>query len=151
MINGALTLGTFDGANVEMSECVGRDNIFIFGLSSEEVDNAWKVGYNPKDIYLNNPRVHKIIDMLRTGFDGEKFDDIANYLTEGNRADPYMCLIDFDSYMDAYNRMDNTYKDNGTWAKMSLSNIAGSGFFAADRSIEEYAKNIWNIKPVNRE
>ena len=148
MINGALTLGTFDGANVEMSECVGMDNIFIFGLSSDEVDNAWKVGYNPKDIYLNNPRVHKIIDMLRTGFDGEKFDDIANYLTEGNRADPYMCLIDFDSYMQAYERMDNTYKDNGTWAKMSLSNIAGSGFFAADRSIEDYAKNIWNIKPV---
>ena len=148
MINGALTLGTFDGANVEMSECVGRDNIFIFGLSSSEVDNAWKVGYKPYDIYLNNPRVHKVIDMLKVGFDGESFEDIARYLVEGNRPDPYMCLIDFDSYMDMYHKMDNTYKDLGTWTKMSLYNISGSGFFAADRSIEDYAKGIWDIKPV---
>lgn len=148
MINGALTLGTFDGANVEMCECVGKDNIFIFGLSSEQVDNEWKVGYNPREIYENNPRVHKVIDMLKVGFDGESFDDIARYLIDGNRPDPYMCLIDFDSYMDAYHRMDETYKDFGLWAKMSLHNIAGSGFFAADRSIEDYAKNIWNLKPV---
>lgn len=148
MINGALTLGTFDGANVEMCECVGKDNIFIFGLSSEQVDNEWKVGYNPREIYEKNPRVHKVIDMLKVGFDGESFDDIARYLIDGNRPDPYMCLIDFDSYMDAYHRMDETYKDFGLWAKMSLQNIAGSGFFAADRSIEDYAKNIWNLKPV---
>lgn len=148
MINGALTLGTFDGANVEMSECVGKDNMFIFGLSSEQVDSAWKVGYNPREIYENNPRVHKVIDMLKIGFDGESFDDIARYLIDGNRPDPYMCLIDFDSYMDAYHKMDETYKDFGLWAKMSLQNIAGSGFFAADRSIEDYAKNIWNLKPI---
>lgn len=148
MINGALTLGTFDGANVEMSECVGKNNMFIFGLSSDEVDNAWKVGYNPKEIYENNPRVHKVIDMLSKGFDGESFDDISKYLTGGNRPDPYMCLIDFDSYLQAYELMDKTYKDFGTWARMSLMNIAGAGFFAADRSIEDYAKNIWDIKPV---
>lgn len=148
MINGALTLGTFDGANVEMSECVGKDNIFIFGLSSEEVDNAWKVGYQPYDIYQNNPRVHKVIDMLKVGFDGESFDDIARYLIEGNRPDPYMCLIDFDSYMEEYYAMDKAYKDLGLWTKMSLSNIAGSGFFAADRSIEDYATKIWNLKPM---
>lgn len=148
MINGALTLGTFDGANVEMSECVGKDNIFIFGLSSEEVDNAWKVGYQPYDIYQNNPRVHKVIDMLKVGFDGESFDDIARYLIEGNRPDPYMCLIDFDSYMEEYYTMDKAYKDLGLWTKMSLSNIAGSGFFAADRSIEDYATKIWNLKPM---
>ena len=148
MINGALTLGTFDGANVEMTECVGHDNIFIFGMSSDEVDNAWKVGYNPQEIYTNNPRVHKVIDMLRVGFAGESFEDIANYLTQGNRPDPYMCLIDFDSYMDAYYRMDETYKDFETWNKMSLMNIAKSGFFAADRSIQDYASGIWNLKPV---
>ena len=148
MINGALTLGTFDGANVEMSECVGKDNIFIFGLSSEEVDNAWKVGYQPYNIYQNNPRVHKVIDMLKVGFDGESFDDIARYLIEGNRPDPYMCLIDFDSYMEEYYTMDKAYKDLGLWTKMSLSNIAGSGFFAADRSIEDYATKIWNLKPM---
>lgn len=148
MINGALTLGTFDGANVEMSECVGRDNIFIFGLSSEEVDNEWKVGYKPYEIYENNPRVHKVIEMLKVGFDGESFEDIARYLVEGNRPDPYMCLIDFDSYMEEYYKMDKTYKDMGHWTKMCLSNIASSGFFAADRSIEDYAKNIWNLKPL---
>jgi len=148
MINGALTVGTFDGANVEMSECVGRENIFIFGLSSEEVDKAWKMGYNPHDIYESNPRIHKVIEMLKKGFDGESFEDIANYLIKGNRPDPYMCLIDFDSYMDAYYKMDAIYKDGEAWNKMSLNNIAQSGFFAADRSIEEYAKNIWNLKPV---
>ena len=86
--------------------------------------------------------------MLKVGFDGESFEDIARYLVEGNRPDPYMCLIDFDSYMDMYHKMDNTYKDLGTWTKMSLYNISGSGFFAADRSIEDYAKGIWDIKPV---
>lgn len=148
MINGALTLGTFDGANVEMSECVGDDNIFIFGLDSKEVDDVWKVGYKPKEIYENNPRVHKVIEMLKRGFDGESFEDIARYLIDGDRADPYMCLIDFDSYMDKYYEMDKTYQDLGKWTKMSLYNIAGAGFFAADRSIKDYAKNIWDLKPI---
>lgn len=148
MINGALTLGTFDGANVEMSECVGDENIFIFGLSSAEVDNAWKLGYNPQEIYDKNPNVHRVIEMLKKGFDGESFEDIADYLIKGNRPDPYMCLIDFDSYIEAYHRMDSVYKDGETWNRMSLMNIARSGFFAADRSIEDYAKNIWDLKPV---
>jgi len=148
MINGALTLGTYDGANVEMCERVGRDNIFIFGLSSQEVDNEWKKGYSPKDIYQKNPRVHRVIEMLKEGFDGESFEDIARYLIEGNRPDPYMCLIDFDSYIDAYEYMDRVYKDTEKWNTMSLINIAKSGFFAADRSIHDYAKNIWNLKQV---
>ncbi|MGN0961212.1 MAG: glycogen/starch/alpha-glucan phosphorylase [Christensenellales bacterium] len=148
MINGALTLGTFDGANVEMSECVGKDNIFIFGLTSEEVDDEWKKGYNPKSIYESNPIVRNIIDMLRVGFDGESFADIANYLIEGNRPDPYMCLIDLDSYLKEHEYMDNVYKDPALWNKMSLINIAKSGFFAADRSIKEYADKIWRLKPV---
>jgi starch phosphorylase len=150
MCNGALTLGTYDGANVEMTDCVGRDNIFIFGLSSEEVDNEWKKGYSPKFIYENNPRVHNVIEMLKEGFDGESFEDIANYLTEGPRPDPYMCLIDFDSYLEAHNTMDRTYRDGEKWNKMSLINIAKSGFFAADRSIHEYAKNIWNLNQISK-
>lgn len=148
MINGALTLGTYDGANVEMSDLVGRENIFIFGLSSEQVDTEWKKGYNPKYVYENNPRVRVVVDMLKTGFAGESFADIANYLTEGGRPDPYMCLIDFDSYLEAHNRMDKTYNDMQEWCRMSLVNIAKAGFFAADRSIEDYAKDIWNLKPV---
>lgn len=148
MINGALTLGTYDGANVEMCECVGRDNIFIFGLTSEEVDNEWKKGYNPKAIYEKDPKVRKIIDMLRAGFDGEKFEDIANYLIEGNRPDPYMCLIDLNSYIEAHNYMDKVYKDTERWNKMSLVNIARSGFFSSDRSIKEYSEKIWNLKTI---
>jgi len=148
MINGALTLGTYDGANVEMCDCVGRDNIFIFGLSSEEVDKAWRVGYNPKEIYNSNDKIKTVINSLRKGFDGESFEDIANYLIEGNRPDPYMCLIDFDSYLDKYNEMDRVYRNPVEWNKMSLINIAKSGFFASDRSINDYAKDIWKLESV---
>ena len=148
MINGALTIGTFDGANVEMCEQVGKQNMFIFGLNSSEVDDEWKKGYRPIDIYNQNPKVKRVIDMLKKGFAGEKFDDIAKYLIEGDRPDPYMCLIDFDSYLEAYYRMDETYKDKDLWNKMSLINIAKAGFFASDRCIEEYAKNIWDLKSM---
>lgn len=148
MINGALTLGTFDGANVEMCECVGRDNIFIFGLSSDEVDREWKRGYNPKAIYEKDPNIKNVIDMLCKGFDGECFEDIANYLIDGSRPDPYMCLIDFNSYLEEHEYMDKIYKDTALWNKMSLINIAKAGFFAADRSINDYAREIWNLKPV---
>jgi len=148
MINGALTLGTFDGANVEMAECVGRDNIFIFGLSSQEVDKAWRVGYNPKEIAEKNSKIKKVISALKTGFDGEKFNDIADYLIEGMRPDPYMCLIDFDSYIDAHYYMDEVYKTPAEWNRKSLVNIAKSGFFAADRSIEDYSRNIWDLTQV---
>ena len=119
-----------------------------FGLNSQEVDNEWKKGYSPMDIYLSNPRVHRVIEMLKEGFDGESFEDIAKYLIDGARPDPYMCLIDFDSYIDTYEYMDKVYKDTEKWNTMSLINIAKSGFFAADRSIHDYAKNIWNLKQV---
>ena len=148
MINGALTLGTYDGANVEMCECVGRDNIFIFGLSSDEVDNEWKKGYSPKSIYESNSKVNRVIEELRKGFDGEKFDDIARYLIDGGRPDPYMCLIDFESYLEAHERMDKVYRNPSVWNAMVVNNIAKAGFFAADRSIEDYAEGIWKIKPV---
>lgn len=148
MINGALTLGTYDGANVEMCDQVSRGNIFIFGLSSDEVDNEWKKGYSPRKIYEQNPRIAKVIDMLKKGFDGESFEDIANYLIDGGRPDPYMCLIDFDSYIEAHEEMDAIYKDQEKWNKMSLNNIAKAGFFAADRSIKDYAKDIWDLKNI---
>lgn len=148
MCNGAITLGTYDGANVEMTGLLGDDNIFIFGLTADRVDKEWKVGYNPKDIYDNNPRVKRVIDMLKSGFAGEDFTDIANYLISGNRPDPYMCLIDFDSYIDTHYKMDTLYKDQKAWNRISAINIARSGYFAADRSIEEYTNNIWNITKI---
>ena len=103
---------------------------------------------NPKEIYEHNSKVRVVIDRLRKGFAGEKFDDIANYLIEGGRPDPYMCLIDFDSYLNKHEQMDKVYRNPMEWNKMSLMNIARSGFFAADRSISDYANYIWKLENI---
>ena len=150
MLNGAITLGTVDGANVEIMENVGDENIFTFGLKSHEVDEQWKKGYNASALYSASPRLRRIIDALNIGFAGQSFADIASYLVTGSSfvADPYMCLRDFDDYMRAYSDMDKAYADKQRWNKMALNNIAKAGVFASDRSIREYAKNIWNLETV---
>ena len=149
MINGALTLGTLDGANVEMSEAVGRDNIFIFGLETEEVNNLWHTGYNSSEFYNNNVKLQKVIGALKRGYNGESFAMIADYLlTSHPVADPYMCMADFNDYQTARHQLEEVYKDKMLWAQKSLINIAGAGRFAADRSIKEYAENIWNLKVI---
>lgn len=149
MINGALTIGTLDGANVEICESCGKDNIFIFGLTAKEVDDLWSYGYNSTVYYSNNSKLEKVIASLNAGFNGECFSDIANYLLTGSPvADPYMCLADFGEYYDIHKKADKVYKDKLLWAKKSLINIASSGIFAADRSINDYAKNIWNLKKI---
>lgn len=150
MLNGAITLGTVDGANVEIAERVGKDNIFTFGLLTDEVERLWRDGYNASAIYSSNPRVRRVVDALRAGFNGQSFGDIADYLTVGTSyvADPYMVLRDFDDYLRAAADMDEAYKDSRRWNAMALENIAQAGIFAADRSIREYADNIWHLKPV---
>lgn len=149
MINGALTLGTMDGANVEMFETVGKDNIFIFGMRADEVENLWKTGYNATEFYNNNARLQRVIDALKKGFNGQSFASIADYLLTTNRvADPYMCMADFNDYLSERSKMEQVYLSREEWAKKSLINIAGAGRFAADRSIKEYAENIWNLKPI---
>jgi starch phosphorylase len=149
MINGALTIGTLDGANVEMREAVGDDNIFIFGLNSKEVDELWEKGYKSLDFYANSIRIKKAVDRLNKGFNGVSFSNIANYLIGGyGISDPYMCLADFDSYYIKSEEIIKAYNDKEKWGKMSLVNVAKAGFFAADRSIKEYADNIWHLKPV---
>ncbi|MBO5713396.1 MAG: glycogen/starch/alpha-glucan phosphorylase [Clostridia bacterium] len=149
MINGALTLGTLDGANVEMRELVGDDNIFIFGMTADEVDALWQRGYNASEFYNNNPRLKKVVDALRVGFNGESFATIADYLvTQKGIADPYMCMADFNDYHMARENLEKVYQDKTLWAKKSLMNIAGAGFFACDRAIKEYADNIWNLKSI---
>ncbi len=150
MINGAVTLGTLDGANVEIGERVGDENIFIFGLKTEEVERAWRAGYNSSTIYTHNDEIKRVVDRLRVGFAGESFSDIADYLIAGNYqvADPYMCLLDFEDYTKAAQRMGETYADKKKWNKMALVNIAQAGIFSSDRSIADYAKNIWNLKKV---
>ena len=149
MMNGAMTIGTLDGANVEMLAEAGKDNMYIFGLTSAEVDDLWLRGYNAQEYYIANPKLQRIVNALTVGFAGESFADIANYLTTGpGIADPYLCLADFESYRMTHAKAVNDYADKAKWNKMSLMNIAASGFFAADRSIKEYADNIWNIKPL---
>ena len=150
MINGALTIGTLDGANVEMSETVGQDNIFIFGLRAEEVEEMWSKGYNASLQYNQNPLIRRIVEMLLRGFNGESFSEIANYLLTGTPvADPYMCMADFESYHQTQNKIKELYRtDKKLWSKISLNNIASAGIFAADRSIKEYADNIWHLKPL---
>ena len=149
MINGAVTIGTMDGANVEIHERVGDENIFIFGLLTEEVEKL-KTHYNPTAYYNGDHRIKAIIDLLRKGIAGTSFSEIADSLTvgRGGGADPYMVLADFSSYVEAQGKVNSAYRDRYRFEKMSLNNIARSGFFAADRSVEEYAQRIWRLKKV---
>ena len=151
MINGALTIGTLDGANVEMSEKVGLDNIYIFGLKADEVSEIWRNGYSASVYYNNDPMLRKVIEALIIGFNGESFADIANYLLTGSPiADPYMCMADYQSYLATQNELSHLYAtDKRAWNQKSLRNIAAAGYFAADRSITEYAENIWNLKALH--
>ncbi len=150
MLNGAVTLGTVDGANVEIGEVVGSDNIFTFGMLTEQVDATWHNGYSSTVYLAHNDKLRRIIDRLKFGFDGESFADIANYLIMGNNgvADPYMCLADYEDYMRANRELDEAYKDSKKFNSMALVNIAKSGVFAADSRIEDYSRNIWNLKRV---
>ena len=152
MINGALTIGTLDGANVEMAQRVGEDNIFIFGLTADEVDDIWANGYNSSAYYNQDPEMRKIIESLIVGFNGTSFAEIANYLLRNAPvADPYMCLADYESYCKTQAKINALYRnDKLAWNKKSLHNIAASGYFSADRSIRDYATHIWNLKQLNK-
>ena len=150
MINGALTCGTLDGANVEMHQLLGDDDIYIFGLTASEVEELWKRGYHSSDYYRTNQRIRDAVDSLSVGFNGTSFADMLHYLIIGNNgvADPYMCLADFESYFKTHENMLDDYANKELWYTKALHNIAKAGFFAADRSIREYADNIWHIKPL---
>jgi starch phosphorylase len=151
MINGALTIGTLDGANVEMAQAVGDENIFIFGLKSNEVDDIWHSGYSSSTYYNDSPKLRRIIESLIVGFNGQSFSDMANYLLTGSPiADPYMCMADFVSYNRTQHEISDLYATNKLkWNQMALRNIAAAGYFSADRSIKEYADNIWHLKSLN--
>lgn len=152
MINGALTVGTLDGANVEMAELVGNDNIFIFGLKADEVSDIWNKGYNSSSYYNQDMNMRRVIEALIVGFNGTSFGDIANYLLRSTPvADPYMCLADFESYCQTLAAMSDLYRnDKKEWNKKSVCNIAAAGHFSADRSIREYAKDIWHLKQLDK-
>ena len=156
MMNGAPTLGTMDGANVEIVDEVGIDNAFIFGLSADEVINyEQNGGYNPYDLYNNDPDIHRVLDQLVDGTysngDTEMYRDLYNSLLNnqgGSRADMYFILKDFRSYADAQARAMEAYKDKEKWAKMALKNTACCGKFSADRTIQEYVDDIWHLDHV---
>ncbi len=153
MMNGALTIGTLDGANVEIAEAVGNGNVYIFGHTTPEVEDLWRKGYRSTDYYNSNPTLKKAVDALKKGFNGVSFENLYNYLVFGGGgvADPYMCLADFDSYMLTHMRIEKDYRDAERWNRMSLVNIGRSGIFSADRSIREYADNIWHIPSIHAE
>ncbi len=151
MLNGALTLGTMDGANVEIVEEVGEENAFIFGLSAEEVmDYEKNGGYYPRDIYNSNDNIRKVLTQLINGFYSPENPDLFRplYDTLLNQ-DMYFILKDFDSYCEAQSRINEAYKDETAWAKSAILNIAHSGKFTADRTIEQYATEIWKLEKID--
>ena len=156
MLNGALTLGTMDGANVEIVEEVGEENAFIFGLSSEEVINFENNGgYNPMDVFNNDQDIRNVLMQLINGFyapnDPEMFRDLYNSLLNTqctSRADMYFILKDFRSYAAAQERVEKAYRNESGWARSAILNIGSCGKFTSDRTIEEYVDDIWHLDRV---
>jgi glycogen phosphorylase len=146
-LNGALTIGTDDGANIEIREQVGDDNIFIFGLSTQQVADSRAAGYQPLRIYEQNPRIKAVLDAIAGGqFSDEepgRYRELVDSLLW--RGDPYMLLADFDSYVATQARVDTLYDEPHAWARKAIANVAGMGFFSSDRTIREYAREVWGL------
>ena len=145
MLNGAVTLGTLDGANVEIADAAGRDNEIIFGMLTPEVNALKGMGYHPGSFIYDDNVAMAVLDMLEKGWNGENFSEVTNSL---RNSDPYMVMADFKDYRRAQADVQRLYADRKTWNRMSLMNIANSGIFSADRSVMDYARNIWGITPV---
>ena len=147
MINGAVTLGTMDGANVEIYEAVGRENMFLFGMGVDEVNALWKQGYEPREFLFANPELNDVVKMLTSGILGRSFDAIFASLTTDRYgvADAYMTIADFEDYTRAQKEVGLTYLNRDKFTSMSLCNIAKAGIFSADRAVMEYANNIWKL------
>ena len=158
MLNGALTLGTMDGANIEIVDACGKDNAFIFGMGADEVIAHEKNhDYDPMQIFNSDADIRRVLMQLINGFyspdDPERFRDIYNSLlnkqSAGGIADQYFTLKDFRSYIDAHNRVDQAYRNEKAWARSAILNTANSGRFSSDRTIEEYVRDIWHLNKVN--
>lgn len=152
MLNGSLTIGTLDGANVEMREEMGDENIFIFGMTVEEVEALQRSGtYNSNDYIQRNSELRQCIEQIESGFfsptQPDMFKDIANTLRHHDR---FLLCADYESYIAAQDRVNATFRDTNKWSRMALMNIASSGKFSTDRTIEQYAREIWGVEP-NRE
>jgi starch phosphorylase len=148
-MNGALTIGTLDGANIEIREEVGAENFFLFGLTTPEVEQQKQQGYNPRAIYEKNTRLREVLDSVAGGefSHGDKalFAPLVNSLLSG---DEYMLLADYQAFVDCQDRVSLAYKDQDAWTRMSILNVARIGKFSSDRSIREYCAEIWRTWPV---
>ena len=145
MMNGALTIGTLDGANVEIRNAVGEENMFLFGMRTPEVEQLQRTGYDPHTLYMQNPRIHRAIDLLFNGIGGHVFPEVASSL---HTRDPYMVLADYEDYVRAQNDASAKYTDTAAWWRSSMLNTAASGVFAADRAIRDYSDRIWHCRPI---
>ena len=151
-MNGALTIGTLDGANIEIREEVGAENFFLFGLTAQEVQDTRARGYNPRELYETTSHLREVVDMLASGYfsrgDKSLFEPLVSRMLD---RDDYMLMADFPSYMDAQDRVGAAYHDREHWTRMSILNTARSGKFSSDRSIREYCEEIWHVAPVSVE
>ncbi|MBD3307128.1 glycogen/starch/alpha-glucan family phosphorylase, partial [candidate division KSB3 bacterium] len=152
-LNGALTIGTLDGANVEIREEVGEDNIFIFGMKTPEVEALQASGYNPMEYYNGNADLKNVIDMIAAGLFCPECPDLFRPITDSllYQGDQYCLLADFDSYIRCQQLVADTYSDPAKWTRMSILNVANMGKFSTDRTIQQYADEIWDVKPVTIE
>jgi starch phosphorylase len=149
-LNGALTLGTLDGANIEMSEEIGIENMFIFGLNAEQVRHLQQSGYNPYSYYENDPELKRVVDSLIDGSfeEGEKGLFLPIWKSLMEEGDLYLNLVDFRAFMDAFDRVDTLYQNREQWITKAIINVSKMGRFSSDRAIMEYANQIWNIQPL---
>ncbi len=149
-LNGALTIGTLDGANIEILQAVGEKNIFIFGNTAESVQRIRQQGYNPYEIYQSNPELKAVLDMIASGFfsadDRGRYAGLVNSLLR--EGDPFMLLADYASYIACQKQVEEAYRDREGWVRKSILNVANMGRFSSDRTIEEYATRIWNVSPL---
>ena len=148
-LNGALTIGTMDGANIEIHDCVGKDNIFIFGMNVDEVTQLRNSGYNPGAFIAQNPYLRRALELIRDNFFTPGEPDIFRPIIDSFNYDTYMVAADFASYMETQKKIADLYRDPVKWQEKCLHNIAKMGMFSSDRSIRDYAEKIWNIKPVS--
>ena len=147
MMNGAITIGTLDGANVEIVDYAGESNAFIFGLTAEQVTSIYQHnGYKPRQIYEGDPRLHDVFAFIRKlNPNPQHFDYILNHLLN---SDYFLVLADFDAYVMAHEKANEAYKHRSKWLEMAIANIANSGYFSSDRTIEQYNQEIWKLEKI---
>ncbi|MCA1994709.1 MAG: glycogen/starch/alpha-glucan phosphorylase, partial [Coleofasciculus sp. S288] len=148
-LNGAITIGTLDGANVEIREAVGDENFFLFGLTAQEVFALKAKGYNPRSYYNTNAELRGVIGRIASGYFSPEDPDLFQPLVEAlMNQDEYLLFADYQSYIECQERVSQTYRDPKNWTRMSILNVARTGHFSSDRTIQDYCKDIWNVEPV---